>query len=113
MAVANYCATLDTGNMFFKLLLPTVVCLFKLAESLEFSQSEWLNPSRPGSSIYIRNDRAKPVRIISVYIRNDGFQNSGEVALNINGGKYFFTAKSSKVGEWSRLIPEKGAKKFL
>lgn len=49
---------------------------------------------------------------MSVYIRNDGFQNSGEVALNVNGVKYFFTAKSSKVGQWSRLIPEKGSKKI-
>jgi hypothetical protein len=98
--------------MNLKLLLISVLILSRPSESLEFSKSEWTDPGQPGSSVWIKNEKPRSVRIESLFLRNDGFQTSEEVALSLGGKKYFFEAEKGKAGAWTRLIPAKGDRKI-
>lgn len=95
-----------------KMLLISVLILLRPSESLEFSKPEWTDPGQPGSSVWLKNGKPRSVRIESVFLRNDGFQTSDEVALSLGGKKYFFEAEKGKAGTWTRLIPAKGDRKI-
>ncbi|HKP96977.1 MAG TPA: hypothetical protein VJ385_14600 [Fibrobacteria bacterium] len=98
--------------MNLKLLLIPLFLLLRNSGSIEFSKSEWTNPSRPGSSVWLKNGKKKAVRIESVYVKNDGFRTGDEVALKLGRGTFFFTAGKGKAGQWTRLRPRKGEKKI-
>jgi hypothetical protein len=93
------------------LLIPILVPLLN-ASALEFSRPEWNNPSKPGSSIWLKNGKGKPVRIESAYMKTDGFLTGDEVALKLGQGTYVFKAEKGKAGRWTRLKPVKGEKKI-
>jgi hypothetical protein len=92
-------------------LIPLLLPLLN-AGALEFSKPEWNNPSKPGSSIWLKNGKNKPVRIESAYMKTDGFLTGDEVALKLGRGTYFFKAEKGKPGQWARLKPTKGERKI-
>ena len=96
------------NTMNLKLLLISVLFLTRYSQSLEFSKPEWIDPGQPGSSVWLKNGTTRPIRIESLFLRNDGFQASDEVALNLGRKKYFFAAEKGKAGQWARLVPKKG-----
>jgi hypothetical protein len=98
--------------MNLKLLLIPVFILLRSSESIEFSQTDWTNPSQPGSSLWLKNGRAKPVIVESVFVRNIGFQTSDEIALSAGKTRYFFKAGKAKQGQWIRLDPKGKMKKI-
>ncbi|MDQ3000220.1 MAG: hypothetical protein M3Y08_02990 [Fibrobacterota bacterium] len=94
------------------MILISVLIPIGQSESLEFSRPEWTDPGQPGSSVWLKNETSNPIRIESLFLRNDGFQTSDEVALSLGRKKYFFAAEKGKAGKWTRLIPRKGDRKI-
>jgi hypothetical protein len=72
----------------------------------EFSRTEWDNPAQAGSSVWIRNGKAKPVRIERLYVRDNGIQRYGEIGLEAGKKKLFLKVDDAKQGQWARLRPE-------
>jgi hypothetical protein len=72
----------------------------------EFSRSEWDNPAQAGSSIWIRNDKAKPVRIERLFLRENGIHRYVEIGMEAGGKKLFFKADGAKQGQWFKLESE-------
>jgi hypothetical protein len=95
-----------------KLFWIPLLILLRNSESLGVSSAEWNNPSQPGSSLWLKNGKKTAIRIESLFIRNDGFRSGDEVALKFGGGTFFYTAQKGKAGQWSRLVPFKGARKI-
>jgi hypothetical protein len=69
----------------------------------EFSKTEWDNPAQAGSSIWIKNDKARPVRIERLYVRDNGIHRYGEIAMEAGKKKLFFTVDDAKQGQWAKL----------
>jgi hypothetical protein len=92
------------------LLIPVFVFLHD-SESVEFSRAEWTNPSQPGSSLWLKNRKPRPVIVESIFVRNIGFQTSDEIALSVGRVRFFFKAGKGGQGQWIRLNP-KGKKKI-
>lgn len=74
--------------------------------AVEFSKTEWDNPAQAGSSIWIRNDKAAPVRIERLYVRDNGIHRYGEIGMEAGKKKLFFKVDKAKQGEWAKLKPE-------
>lgn len=92
--------------MHFKSLLFSPFLLFlSEARALEFSKPEWDNPGRSGSSLWLRNEAKRPVRIASAFVRHDGFQAGDEIALNIARRLRIYAVEPGPPGHWRRLIP--------
>jgi hypothetical protein len=72
----------------------------------EFSRTEWDNPAQAGSSIWIRNGKARPVRIERLFVRDNGIHRYGEIAMQAGGKKLFFKVDSAKQGRWAKLKPK-------
>jgi hypothetical protein len=97
--------------MNLKLLLIPIFVFLHDSESVEFSQAEWINPSQPGSSLWLKNRKPRPVIVESAFVRNIGFQTSDEIALSVGPSRFFFKAGQGGQGQWIRLNP-KGKKKI-
>jgi hypothetical protein len=95
-----------------KLLLIPIVVLLHKSESVEFSQGEWTNPSQPGSSLWLKNGKPRPVVVDSLFVRNIGFQTSDEIALSAGKTRYFFKAGKGKQGQWIPLTSKGKMKKI-
>lgn len=74
----------------------------------EFTKAEWDNPSRPGSSIWIRNPGVMAVRIESFFVRDNGIHTYNEIALKAGPGKRYFKVSHPVHGQWARLTPVDG-----
>ena len=98
--------------MNLKALLIPILFLLRESGSIDFSKTEWSNPSRPGSSVWLRNGKKTPMRIDAAYVRTDGFRTGDEVALKLGRGRFFYTAEKGSAGQWTRLKPVKGSKKI-
>lgn len=72
----------------------------------EFSKTEWDNPAQAGSSLWIKNGKAKPARLKLFYVRDNGIHRYGEIALEAGKKKLFFKVEDAKQGQWARLAPE-------
>ena len=71
----------------------------------EFSRTEWEDPGRPGSSVWIRNGRGRMVALDAFYIRTSGLRSYREVALTAGSRRLHFTAAGDSRGRWVRLVP--------
>ncbi|MDB5107012.1 MAG: hypothetical protein JWP91_4701 [Fibrobacteres bacterium] len=92
------------------LAIPMFLLLFLLSESLEFSKTEWDNPGQAGSSVWIRNDKAAPVRVEALFVRDNGIRKYDEVALRVGPAKYVYKVEKAGHGKWARLRPIGGGK---
>jgi hypothetical protein len=92
------------------MLVPLLVCAHE-ARSLEFSKEEWDNPGQAGSSIWLRNEKAAPIRIESLFIRDNGIRKFDEVAMEMGTAKLSFAVEKGRHGHWARLVPS-GKKPF-
>ncbi|MEO6094645.1 MAG: hypothetical protein ABIW76_02850 [Fibrobacteria bacterium] len=73
------------------------------SRAAEFSKAEWDNPAQSGSSIWIRNGKAAPVRIKRLYVRDNGIHRYGEIGIKAGKKKLFFKVDSAKQGKWVKL----------
>lgn len=99
--------------MNLKLLLIPLLLLLRNSESIGFTNAEWNNPSHPGGSVWLKNEKNKPIVIASVFVKNDGFHIGNEIALKLGKRTFFFRAAKGSAGHWTRLIPQKGGKKIF
>lgn len=86
---------------------PVLVCMLD-AQSLEFSKMEWDNPGRAGSAVWLKNDKAKPVRIEALFVRDNGIHKYNEVAMKAGAAKRYFKVTKPTYGQWARLTPVDG-----
>lgn len=86
---------------------PVLVCMLE-AQSLEFSKTEWDNPGRAGSSVWLKNDKANPVRIEALLVRDNGIRKYGEIAMKAGAAKRYFKVTKPVHGRWARLTPVDG-----
>lgn len=93
-------------------LLPLIFILLGQSAAVEFSKPEWTHPARTGSSIWLRNDGSKSVRIDSLFVRNDGIHTGKEVALKLGRRTYRYKAARGMAGQWARLTPVKGTRRI-
>lgn len=90
---------------FKSLLLSSLFLFLPDASALEFSKTEWDNPGRSGSTVWLRNEASKPIRIASAFVRHDGFQAGDEISLSFARRKRVYGVEQGPPGHWRRLIP--------
>jgi hypothetical protein len=86
---------------------PVFLCMLD-AQSLEFSRAEWDNPGLAGSSVWLRNDETRPVRIEALFVRDNGIHKYNEIALKAGSVKRYFKVTKPAHGQWARLTPVDG-----
>jgi hypothetical protein len=89
------------------MLAPVLVCMLD-AQSLEFSKTEWDNPGRAGSAVWLKNGKAQPVRIEALFVRDNGIHKYNEIALKAGAMKRYFKVTNPAHGQWARLTPVDG-----
>lgn len=89
------------------MLAPVLLCMLD-AQSLEFSRTEWDNPGLAGSSVWLKNDETKAVRIEALFVRDNGIHKYNEIAMKAGTVKRYFKITNPVHGQWARLTPVDG-----
>lgn len=74
------------------------------AIALETSHREWINPSREGSGIWLRNRQAWPLKVEALRIRNTGLITFDLVTMKAGTRLHVFRVGQGK-GKWLPLTP--------